>query len=1277
MNDPGLPLPVAPLEPLLDFHPQSGTAGFEWFQRVCLDILNATPGFSDVVPVGIAGEAQQGLDIRATYREAERWGFQCKQERAFYPNDASVAIQKVPADPIYPATQYRILLSGGASDGVRRRAAQTPGWAVLDAADLSRMVRDLPLEMAAGLVRLHFGPYWVERFLGVERAATFVPPERYFRPYRNHDLLLHHDRLLRGRDEAIQRISEWHGGAGRVLIVSGRLGVGVSKLIHDFTLQAPGHIVLPLPDHIVDATALNEIPAGQVTVAVDDADDRDLAALFAFVARTPGTRLMLGSQPASEQRLRDNLIAAGIPRAELVSVPLLPIGREATILLARDTIPALNDDVTEQVVMRASDTPLATIVTAKLIAAPSAEEGVAIFDEVTARYRELIEGRLNSDISRDHVRIVVRLVAALGPVRYNSPSLAEGAVAFGLTADEAARTVAAVTDGGGFAKLGDKIEVSPSVVRDGVLVDAFSRGNAIDPSLWRLYEAYGFQKQLLHNLASANEAARATGRPAFFDDLWRRMSADVVEMDNARRLEFVEAIRSIALVKPVDVIRVLRTLHRNPPADDRQQFEEFVHITGDRVDKAMPPPIGDIVMLRPDLAKAGVELLWELAAVDPQPLHSNPSAAMRVLREAIGYDGATPSAREALVEAVADLLAREDIDERNHSPIDILEPVLDRDAHISRSRGENLLLQQFGVPLARFAVIRDRVLDLCVEAMNGARDRRAIRAIRIITKLLSGIAENAISGDDAARLLREQERVLDACDHLAAKGSTLRRVVLRDEMIKYARRTDTIGDRLDTVIASISLDDDTQLYRAVAPELARNWRILPDPTVEGLRKHEEEIALERSVVARRLLTSYPDGPSLRDAIEATSVALESAGIAPTPWHLIGQISLENVDRAIELGRAALEVQEASHVRRALAPVFAQALIDRPEAGSQLLNEARGGAEELRVAAAAALRAPLRSRDVASVEARYRFESISALLNDDSPQVRSAARLGAAFLVKELPDFAAPLIDAIHGTDGELLDWIYAEIPRDDRGQRQISDATYDRLARRLIDVDSLEWHEVVFLADGIPHQASTVLEVLEARLRKPYKRGVWAVPHDPSLDSLVNALAEHNVVEDVVAMGTRIMAESSEHDYDVHQIVGRLYGARPQETRDALIAMVATSSPKQITAIASLLRDVPPANLFDDSELFVAIVEGAYRHGVNVGKDVGVALRSSLLYRGHFRTGREHSPLFVTLQKSLRAALDRAEPASYAQAFFGELLDETNRELARELADNDEAFGRA
>jgi hypothetical protein len=1201
-------------------------------------------------------------------------GLQCKQEANFGPADVTAAIEKVPERPTYPADQYRILLSREATDLARQRARETPGWEILDRADLSRMVRELPLEAAVDLVSRYFGRFWVERFLRVERPATFVGPERYFRPYVHDRVLLNHDRPLRGRDDALREVEAWYAGQGRVLILDGRLGIGTSKLVYEFARRGQESIAMPLPGNTIDADALNEVQVGRVLVAVDDADQRDLAGLFAYVARDTEKRLLLVCQPGSVQPLMDGLIAAGIPRPDVKRIGLLGLGRADTIALAKDTAPALNDDAVEQVVMRASDTPLATIVTARLIAAGSTEEAVGIFDEVTALQRTVIEGRIDPGLSRDHVRLVLRLVAALGPLRSNDAKLIGGAIELGMTEDEAARTIAAVSAAGGFAQYGAKIAVSPSVVRDGILIDACTSGAAVDPFVQRLYEMFGFDKKLFRNLVSANEAARATGKPAFFDALWRRITTEVVEMDNARRLEFVKSVRAVAPVQPGDTIRLLRTLHRNPPQNDEQQFGDFYRITAGHVDAEIPPVLGDILEHYPDYAKACVDLLWELAASDSRALNSHPEAAMRVLREAAGYDGALPAAREALVEAVAALLQRPDLDERLHSPVDVLEPILARDGYASRSRGEMLQFTQYSVPLSRFAAIRDRALTLCLDAMFGDHDRRAVRAMRIVTKILSGISGLGTQDEDVERLREEQARVLDACEKLAADGNELRRIVLRDEMVKYDRWTGETGDRFKRIIASIPIDDKAMLYRAVAPEIARHWPHVENG-VEALHAHERDLALERAHVVRHLTAQFPEHVAMRDGLEALSREVAAAGFNPSLGNLLGQLAFDDLDRAMDLARAALEQPAASYVRGALAPILAHASASRPEEGAALSAAAMSGDEDVREAAAAALRVPLASADMNSAEVQNRFRAIARMLNDDSPAVRSAVRLGAAFLVDRVPNLSAPLIDAVQTTEGELLDWIYAGIPRDDEGKPTISDETYARLARRLTSVDAIEWNEVGFLADGFPRNAGVVLEVLEARMMRPYKRDFRAIPHDPSLDQLTKSIVVSGAVNEAVAIAVHAMADSSLHQYDAHELVGRLYAHGPDQTRDALFLFIRTADGEQLAAIASLLTDAPPEHLFEDVEMFTALVEGGFRHGVEQGNNVVAALGSALLHRGHLREGRENSPVAVKLRDALRTALERAEPASDSEAFFKSLLEETERELDRERHDDAETFG--
>ncbi len=218
-QQPPPPGPAAPLEalPLIGV---GGAATFVWFQDVCAAILRATPTYSAVEQIGVVGDDQEGLDIRATFEQRDPWGFQCKQEAQFGPADVTKAITEVPVDPSYRATQCRILLARNATAGARARARETAGWDIIDAADLNEMIRALPLDTKVELVRRFWGAVWVERALGVARTATFATSERFYAPFLNHDLTLHHDRPLHGRANDLAQMTTWVGGTAKALMMT-------------------------------------------------------------------------------------------------------------------------------------------------------------------------------------------------------------------------------------------------------------------------------------------------------------------------------------------------------------------------------------------------------------------------------------------------------------------------------------------------------------------------------------------------------------------------------------------------------------------------------------------------------------------------------------------------------------------------------------------------------------------------------------------------------------------------------------------------------------------------------------------------------------------------------------------------------------------------------------------------------------------------------------------------------------------------------------------------
>lgn len=1267
-----------PLEPDLDFHPSSASANFEWFQRVCADILRRHPDFTDVEPVGVAGEAQEGLDIRATHLPSDApWGFQCKQERDFGPQEVTRAINAVPAEPGYKAAQYRILLSRVPTDGAVQRARATQGWDIWGSDTLSRLVQELPPDEAVKLVHTYWGPYWVERFLDVEIATTFATPRKYFRPYIDRSALFGHDRPLRGRDDALSALRQWEQATSKVAVVAGPLGIGRSKLLYEFANVATASIAMPLPAHDVNVNALNEIGAGSVILAVDDADQRDLGALLAYAARDEDKRLLLTCLPSSEEKLRDAIIVAGIRPAEIHNLSLRRVDRDATIAISRDVEPKINDDVAEHIVMTASDTPLATIAAVRLSTAGSVEQAGAVFSEVTALFRPIIEGRV-ADLPRDKVRLALALVAAIGPVRFGGGGLAEAAQSLGIPPDELAQLIAELVSVGALATLGDKINVSPTPLRDAILIDACASGSGVTPFVSQLYETLGFSKSLFRNLALADSTAKALGSPSFFDGLWRKAQDDAIAFDNARRREFVCALPEMAALKPSDVIRTLRALHRNPPANDTQQFEAFFRVSAAQVDEEMPKALRPILEWVPRYAKPCVEFLWELAASDGRLLNSNPGAAMRVLQDAAGYDETPIEVKVAIIDAVAGLLARTDLDERLYTPLDIIAPTLSLGGHRARSRGEQLFFGSYSVAVSRVSALRDRALDLCVHEMLHGTDRRSLSAMKIAGSLLSGIWNAPIEGEDLERLREEQNRVLDAFEGVARDGNVLRRAFLRNELATYARRQDALGKRIEVVLDRLPVDKDMRFVRVLAPELERNWRFAEgEDAGAALNALMAQVADDNRQAAIDSLSDYPDDVQLSTQIEEICQRVRLAGLSCSPGALLGEIAAVDLERAEKIVRASLVESDMENIRLGLGPVLYVALQRGNEADLGLLMDAaRDTKDEVRVSAAAAVRAPLRSYDAASLEAQQRFASLIELLADSSSRVRETAAQSARFFLAKIPELAIPMIEAFHGDDGTVLESLFASIPRPP-GAGNLRDATYRTIVNRLKLVDQLEYFEVMFMADGCARNIESVLDVLNARLRHDGGKGYRAVPHDPTLQPLVDAIVSNGAIEQVLSLAVHAFTLSPMHEYDAREIVRRVFAKSPEDTRSAIGRIGASCGANELPAIAHLAASAPEAVSAEDVSVYTQLIERAFAINVQTGNNVGRELTLALFSGPRMRQGRENSAVLLRLRESVTAALQRAEPASEAEAFFEDVAQRVNREIEEESKGDDGAYGPA
>jgi hypothetical protein len=161
-----------PVEPAQQLLPLNDVA-FEWdkFEGFCADFIYKLPYVKDCHRHGKKGNKQDGIDILAELEEGGSAAFSCKQYNNFKISDVKKAVRAL----TYHADEYYLLLSCEAGVRIREEWCKNgPNWFVWDKYDISRKIREFPLDSARSLIITYFGNDWVEYFLKIKGLSAFV-----------------------------------------------------------------------------------------------------------------------------------------------------------------------------------------------------------------------------------------------------------------------------------------------------------------------------------------------------------------------------------------------------------------------------------------------------------------------------------------------------------------------------------------------------------------------------------------------------------------------------------------------------------------------------------------------------------------------------------------------------------------------------------------------------------------------------------------------------------------------------------------------------------------------------------------------------------------------------------------------------------------------------------------------------------------------------------------------------------------------------------------------
>src|SRR5712692_8156938 len=138
----------------------------------------------------------------------------------------------------------------------------------------------------------------------------FTTPDEFFTPFRSEaPKLFDFKQTLRARDAELHSLDEFLAGPKIVGLVTGRGGIGKSKLLHDWSQTVENRAVLYVSDHPDwHFEAEKEIPAGDVLIVVDEAHRLEFLDELLLLARGLGrpdrrVKVVLAARPSGVSRI--------------------------------------------------------------------------------------------------------------------------------------------------------------------------------------------------------------------------------------------------------------------------------------------------------------------------------------------------------------------------------------------------------------------------------------------------------------------------------------------------------------------------------------------------------------------------------------------------------------------------------------------------------------------------------------------------------------------------------------------------------------------------------------------------------------------------------------------------------------------------------------------------------------------------------------------------------------------------------------------------------------
>jgi hypothetical protein len=215
---------------------------------------------------------------------------------------------------------------------------------------------------------------------------------------------------------------------------------------------------------------------------------------------------------------------------------------------------------------------------------------------------------------------------------------------------------------------------------------------------------------------------------------------------------------------------------------------------------------------------------------DERNLNSHPVHAIRVLTELAEYDFDKPLEFNRIVlEAVSRWLGQPDVHNHIHSPLDVLDPLLEKSVQSMRVSSRAISLRPFGVSREKTLSIRQQALQLITDCTASDELDILLRAVKSLENALqepTGYGRREITLEEREQWIPEQLKVLELISNLATQTTNpvvhLKIIESLDWYACYSKSL-VVKQKVREIVTSIPNSYNLRLIRVLKPSYEPDW----------------------------------------------------------------------------------------------------------------------------------------------------------------------------------------------------------------------------------------------------------------------------------------------------------------------------------------------------------------------------------------------------------------------------------------------------------------------